>query len=95
MSRGNLRAPSPSERQLTVQAGEGEHANLRSDVTPSVGADGGGLVLVFEEVEELLAHQDNALSHARNVLLPFGEELGVVEDERDLSGGSCVSSLCS
>lgn len=53
-------------------------------MTPSIGTDSGGLVLVLEEVEELLAHQDDALSHARDVRLPLGEEFGVVEDEGDL-----------
>jgi len=65
---------------VMVEAGEGEHADLRGDVIPVVlGASG------LESRLEGSSHQSHSIGHDDEVLLPHGGELFVSEDDVDNS----------
>lgn len=65
------------EHLLLVQASEAEHANLVDDVVPIAR----GLQLI-ELALESLAHRDNTTAHLTKVLLPLGEQLLIIENNR-------------
>lgn len=57
-----------------------EHANLVHDMIPVSGS----LELLRQQPEQLLAHIDDTARHGTDIALPVGEQLGIVQDQRNL-----------
>lgn len=66
---------------IRVQARKAEHSDLAGDVVP-----GARRALGLQAGTESLAHLDDATTHCAEVLLPLGEELGVVEHNAGNTG---------
>lgn len=57
------------------QSGETKHADLIGDMVPVAGG-----AFCLEALPQTLAHLRDTAAHRPEVLLPLGEELGVVEN---------------
>lgn len=66
---------------LLRQAGETEHADLRGDVVPRAGGAAG-----LETLAQTAAHLQDAAAHGAQIILPLGEERGVVQDTASDAG---------
>jgi hypothetical protein len=66
-----------------------EHANLVHDVIPLAGC----LELLRQQPEQFLTHVNDPVGHGADIALPVLEQLGVVQDQRNLKDVSVVAFI--